>query len=46
MIRPIDVASGEGRLVELSSKLATYLAGPPVCDRSDDDKTLVLISRG
>lgn len=44
MIRPVDVASGEGRLVELSAKLATYLAGPSVCDRSDDDKTLILVS--
>ena len=45
MIRPVDVASGEGRLIELSAKLATYLAGPLVCERSDDDKTLILISR-
>jgi hypothetical protein len=46
MIRPVDVSSGEGRLVELSAKLATYLAGPSVCDRSDDDKTLILICGG
>lgn len=46
MIRPVDVASGEGRLVELSAKLATYLAGRSVCVRSDDDKTLILISGG
>lgn len=46
MIRPVDVASGEGRLVELSAKLATYLAGPSVCERTDDDKTLILISGG
>jgi serine/threonine protein phosphatase PrpC len=46
MIRPIDVASGKGRLVELSVKLATYLAGPSVCERTDDDKTLILISGG
>ncbi len=46
MMRPVDVAPGEGRLVELSAKLATYLAGPSVCDRSDDDKTLILISGG
>lgn len=45
MMRPVDVASGEGRLVELSKKLAAYLAGPSVCARSDDDKTLILISR-
>jgi hypothetical protein len=46
MLRPVDVASGEGRLVELSAKLATYLAGPSVCERTDDDKTLILISGG
>lgn len=46
MIRPVDAASGEGRLVELSAKLAAYLAGPSVCDRTDDDKTLILISGG
>lgn len=45
MIRPVDVASGEGHLVELSAKLATYLAGPSVCKRTDDDKTLILISK-
>ena len=45
MIRPVDDASGEGRLVELSAKLADYLAGSSVCERTDDDKTLILISR-
>jgi len=44
MLRPVDVAIGQGRLVELSAKLATYLAGPSVCERTDDDKTLILIS--
>ncbi len=44
MMRPADAAAGEGRLVELSAKLATYLAGPSVCERTDDDKTLILIS--
>lgn len=46
MMRPVDAAAGEGRLVELSAKLATYLAGPSVCERTDDDKTLILISGG
>jgi hypothetical protein len=46
MFRPVDAASGEGRLTELSAKLAKYLAGPTVCERTDDDKTLILISRG
>lgn len=44
MFRPVDAASGEGLLVGLSGKLASYLAGPSVCERTDDDKTLVLIS--
>lgn len=46
MFRPIDKASGEGRLVELSAKLAKFLAGPSVCERTDDDKTLILLSGG
>lgn len=46
MIRPVDRASGAGRLVDLSAKLADYLAGSSVCERTDDDKTLVLISGG
>ena len=45
MIRPVDVALGEGRLAELSNKLATHLASPAICERTDDDKTLILISR-
>lgn len=45
MFRPVDAALGDGRLVELSTKLATYLASSPVCERTDDDKTLILISR-
>lgn len=46
MLHPVDAASGEGCLFELSAKLATYLAGPSVCERTDDDKTLILISGG
>lgn len=46
MLRPVDASPGEGRLDELSTKLATYLAGPLVCERTDDDKTLILISGG
>lgn len=45
MIRPVDTATGQGRLVQLSGKLSAYLAGSAVCDRTDDDKTLVLISK-
>lgn len=44
ILRPVDAALGAGRLVELSAKLAAYLAGPSVCERTDDDKTLILIS--
>ncbi|WP_445157278.1 PP2C family serine/threonine-protein phosphatase [Halomonas sp. E14] len=46
MIRPVDSATGEGHLVELSAKLAAYLSGPSVCERTDDDKTLILITGG
>ena len=46
MLRPVDAAMGRGRLIELSAKLAAYLAGPSVCERTDDDKTLILISGG
>lgn len=45
MMRPVDNASDIGRLPELSAKLRTYLAGSAICERTDDDKTLVLISR-
>lgn len=44
MMRPIDISLGSGRLSDLSAKLGTYLASAPVCDRTDDDKTLILIS--
>lgn len=44
MIRPIDAAEGIGKLVDLSAALGRYLDGPAVCERTDDDKTLVLVS--
>jgi len=46
MMRPVDAATEDGRLPDLSSKLRGYLAGTAVCKRTDDDKTLVLISGG
>jgi hypothetical protein len=46
MMRPIDNATEDGRLSGLSSKLRGYLASAAVCERTDDDKTLVLISGG
>lgn len=44
MIKPIDSATSEGRLVELSSALGRYLNSPSLCERTDDDKTLILLS--
>lgn len=43
MIRPVKESPEAGRLGELSTKLKAYLAGPSVCERTDDDKTLILI---
>ncbi|WP_321405267.1 PP2C family serine/threonine-protein phosphatase [Maridesulfovibrio sp.] len=45
MFHPVDTSSGEGRLTELSDTLSAYLASPAVCERTDDDKTLILISK-
>ena len=44
MIRPVDASSDLGRLAGLSTKLRDYLASPTVCERTDDDKTIVLLS--
>lgn len=44
MIKPVDDAVGRGRLDHLSEALGRYLDGAAVCDRTDDDKTLVLVS--
>jgi hypothetical protein len=44
MMRPVDGAVASGKLPELSQKLRSYLAGSSVCERTDDDKTLVLLS--
>lgn len=44
MIKPVDQAQTEGRLVELSAALARYLHSPALCERTDDDKTLILVS--
>ena len=44
MIHPVDIAPGKGRLTDLSGKLAEYLSSSSVCERTDDDKTLILIS--
>ncbi len=44
MLRPIDQASEQGRLGALSGALGRYLDSKAVCDRTDDDKTLILLS--
>jgi serine/threonine protein phosphatase PrpC len=44
MIKAVDAAEGRGRLAQLSSALEQYLDSPKLCERTDDDKTLVLIS--
>lgn len=45
MIKPVDSAAADGALRDLSAALGRYLDGPAICERTDDDKTLVLISR-
>jgi hypothetical protein len=44
MLTPLDKAEGEGKSAQLSSALTAFLNGPRVCDKTDDDKTLLLIS--
>ena len=44
MFRPVDVSTDTGRLSELSGRLDVFLAGASVCERTDDDKTLILLS--
>jgi hypothetical protein len=44
MIHPVDCAHGAGYLVDLSERLAAFLASAPVCERTEDDKTIILIS--
>lgn len=45
MMKPVDAAADRGRLANLSSALGRYLDGAAICERTDDDKTLVLVSR-
>ena len=44
MLRAVDASTDTGWLPELSRELGTFLAGPSVCERTDDDKTLILLS--
>lgn len=43
MIRPVMQAEGQGKLEKLSGQLKAFLHGESVCERTDDDKTLLLI---
>ncbi|MXO52370.1 protein phosphatase 2C domain-containing protein [Erythrobacter gaetbuli] len=44
MLRPVDNAAGSGKLSALSLALSSYLQSEAVCQRTDDDKTLILVS--
>jgi hypothetical protein len=46
MIQPVRNSKALGLNEELSQALREYLASPTICERTDDDKTLVLASRG
>lgn len=45
MLRPIDQANESGRLAALSAALGRYLDSKAICERTDDDKSLILLSR-
>ncbi|MXN44148.1 protein phosphatase 2C domain-containing protein [Shinella kummerowiae] len=45
MLKPITALTTPGRDIDLSKALQSYLASPAVCDRTDDDKTLILGAR-
>jgi len=44
MLKAVDDAPSAGCLVALAEALGRYLDGPKLCERTDDDKTLILIS--
>lgn len=44
MLAPLDKADEDGKSAKLSTALAAFLNGSRVCDKTDDDKTLLLIS--
>jgi hypothetical protein len=45
MMRPLRASAAIGIDEELSDGLRRYLASPVICERTDDDKTLVLATR-
>jgi hypothetical protein len=44
MLAPLDGANEMGRLPRLSSALAAFLGSARVCEKTDDDKTMILAS--
>lgn len=44
MIKPVDAAAETGKLRELSAALGRYLDSASLCERTDDDKSLILVS--
>jgi len=44
MIKPIDQSAETGKIAKLSLALERYLDSPAICERTDDDKTLILLS--
>lgn len=45
MLKPVMALSAPGRDTDLSEALRDYLSSPTVCERTDDDKTLILGAR-
>ena len=44
MLKPVDEARDTGKLAVLSAALGRYLDSAALCERTDDDKTLILLS--
>lgn len=44
MLKPLDATMLAGKNRKLSAALADFLKAPRVCDRTDDDKSVILIS--
>jgi hypothetical protein len=45
LLKPIRQSMSVGHDVDLSEKLRVYLASPAFCERTDDDRTLLIASR-
>jgi hypothetical protein len=45
MFRPVRASAAEGLDEALSDGLMRYLSAPVICEKTDDDKTLILASR-